>query len=266
MGAIIVGLILIVVGVLLATLLRNKLSNKAVDVQFMKTMAITELKQTFEELAGVGSGDSFRQYVELQGVAATASPAHAPYSKREVAYYSADLIQVYEAEEFFTDDRGHQQSRIVRREDTVSSEKSTEPLLLRDASTGESVTVDLSEGGMQLDLIGGYDRFEAANSMGTSGFFNSFIPRQLGNRTLGYRMKELVIPLGQPLYVLGEAYQRTGELFVGRPNAKEKFFIVSTKDEKQIATEAKRGSIFALVSGIVLSVGGIVVVLMGFVG
>lgn len=260
-GTVIIGLVLAGAGALIATVLRNKLSNKAVEVQFMKTTTLAELKQVFADMAGLSAG--FRQYVELQGVSAAANPPQTPYSKQEVAFYTADLIQVYEAEEYFKDDQGRQQRRIVRREETVSSEKSVEPLLLKDPATGESVTIDMEER-QSFELVEACDRFEPTANMGSFGFFSAFTPRQLGNRTLGYRMVEHIIPLGQPLYVLGDAYQRNNEIYISRPADSKKTFVASTKSEAQIVRDAKSGSKFALIGGIVLAVGGIVVTVMGF--
>jgi hypothetical protein len=180
-----------------------------------------------------------------------------------VAYYTAELVQVYEEQENYTDAQGQQQRRTVRKEQSVTNEKSAEPLLLKDAGTGGTVLIDLQDGGLQMDLINGCDRFEPVENMNTYGFYNAYTPRPLGNRTLGYRMKEKIIPLGQPLYVLGEAQMRSGSIIISRPSDSKKSFIVSTKSESQIAGEAKRGSVFALAGGIVLALGGAAVAVMG---
>jgi hypothetical protein len=264
-GMIIFGAALAVAGMLFAVLLRGKLGNKAVDVQFMKATKLKDLKQTFDEMNTSGLGDNLRQYVELQGIAASAKPPKTPYSVREVAYYQAQLIQVFEATEYYKDDNGNQQRRTVRKEETLTNEKSVEPLLLKDPGTGETVAIDLQEGGMQLDLLEGSDRFEPVENMHNYGFFSAFTPHQIGDRTLGYRMVEKIIPLAQPLYVLGEAYLRTGNIFVGRPGDKKKAYIVSTKSEGQIAKEAKSGSTAALIGGIVLFVAGLAAVVYGLV-
>ena len=262
-GTVIIGAVMIAIGALCAFVLRNKLSSKAVDVQYMKTTPLAELKQTFADMASGSLDASFRQYVELQGAAASATPPHTPYSQQSVAFYDAELVQVYEAQENYTDDQGRQQQRTVRKEQSVTKEKSTEPLLLKDAATGETVMLDLQDNGLHLDLINGCDRFEPNQNMNTYGFFNSYVPRQLGSRTLGYRMKEKIIPLGQQLYVLGEAYLRNGSICVGRPSDSKKSFIISTKSEAQIAREAKTGSTVALIGGAVLAVVGVVVAVLG---
>jgi hypothetical protein len=263
-GTIVIGLALIAAGALCVFVLRNKLSGKAVDVQYMKTTPAAELKQTFADMASGGLDSNFRQYVELQGVAASATPPHAPYSQQSVAFYEAELVQVYEIQENYTDDQGRQQQRTVRKEQSVTNERSAEPLLLKDAATGETVMLDLQDSGLHLDLVNGCDRFEPTENMNTYGFFNAYIPRQLGSRTLGYRLKERIIPLGQQLYVLGEAYMRNGGICVGRPSDSKKSFIVSTKSEAQIVREAKTGSTIALIGGAALALGGVAVAVIGF--
>lgn len=261
-GTIIIGLILAGIGALLATVLRAKLSSKAVEVQYMKTSKIGDLKQTFGDMSGLS--DSFRQYVELQGISASANAPKTPYSQQEVAYYSAELIQVYERDEYYKDSEGNQKLRTVRAEDTVSSEKSNENVLLKDAETGETVSLDPQDASSGFELVEGYNRFEPQTNMGSFGFFRTFTPRNLGNRTLGYRMVEKIIPLGKPLYVLGDAFQRAGTIYVSHPEDSKKPFVVSTKSEGQIVAEAKTGATFALVGGIVLAVGGLAVTVMGF--
>lgn len=263
-GTIVIGLVLIAAGALCAFVLRNKLSGKAVDVQYMKTTPLAELKKTFADMTSGGLDSNFRQYVELQGVAASATPPNAPYSQQSVAFYEAELIQVYETSEYYTDDQGRQQQRSVRKEQSVTNERSAEPLLLKDAATGDTAMLDLQDSGLHLDLLNGCDRFEPSENMNAYGFFNTYIPRQLGNRTLGYRLKERIIPLGQQLYVLGEAYLRNGGICVGRPSDNRKSFIISTKSEAQITREAKTGSTIALIGGAALAVGGLVVAVLGF--
>jgi hypothetical protein len=262
-GMVVFGLVLIVLGAVCAVIVRGKLASKAVDVQYMKATSLKDLKQVFDEMGSSGVAGNLRQYVELQGVSASAKPPKTPYSVREVAYYQAQLIQVFEATEFYKDENGNQQRRTVRKEETISDEKSVEPLLLKDPGTGETVAIDLQQGGMQLDLMEGSDRFEPVDNMRNYGFFSAFTPRQIGDRTLGYRMVERIIPLAQPLYVLGEAYLRNGDIFIGKPGDKKKSYIVSTKSEGQIAKEARRGSAVALAGGILLGVAGIAVTIYG---
>lgn len=261
-GMIVFGAVLIGIGALLVFVVREKLGRKAVDVQYMRTSTIPDVKGMFSDMAASGLGGNLKQYVELQGAADAKEPQRTPYSDRGVAYYEAELFQVYEAEETYTDSEGKQQRRTVRREEAVSNEKSTEPLLIKDA-TGAALPIDLQAGGMELDLMEGYDRFESYENMGSFGFFHAFSPRHLGNRTLGYRMRESIIPLGQPLYVLGEAYLRGSDICIGKPSDPKKAFIVSTKSEAQIVSSAKAGSTWALAGGIVLAVGGVAAVIMG---
>ena len=63
-------------------------------------------------------------------------------------------------------------------------------------------------------------------------------------------MQEKTIPLGQPLYVLGEAYKEGNTLHIGKPVDKDKSFIVSPKSEDQLVGKYQGNAKFALFGGI----------------
>ena len=83
----------------------------------------------------------------------------------------------------------------------------------------------------------------------------------MGSKTLGFRMVEQTIPLGQPLYVLGDAFLENGRLNVTKPVDKKKPFIVSVKSETDLVHGKKVGAAWALYSGIVLAILGVAFIL-----
>lgn len=255
MTSFIIGGIFIVLGVLCSTYVRIRIKNKNVEIQYMKTTAIGELKKTMEQNAADGL-EGYREYVELKGVAGSEFPQKTPYSEKEVAYYNADLYQVFEEMETYTDDKGTHQ-RVKRNESHMSNQKSSGPILLNDPQTGDSVCVELTQMGMQLDTVKSFDKFENNNMMHQYSFFNSYNYNPMGARTLGFRMTEMTIPLGQSLYVLGEAYTENERLYVGKPTDSKKPFIVSVKSETDLVQGNKSSANFALFGGIALAVIGV---------
>jgi hypothetical protein len=83
----------------------------------------------------------------------------------------------------------------------------------------------------------------------------------MGARTLGFRMIEKTIPVGQSLYVLGEAWLEGLKVKIGRPRDVKKPFIVSVRSETDIVQSNNRSARIALVIGIVIAVAGVLVMI-----
>lgn len=110
--------------------------------------------------------------------------------------------------------------------------------------------------GASLYLKDGEDRFEPYDSNKTYSFFGVQFTAPAGGGTLGFRYKERIIPLGHPLYVVGEARQSGGGLRIGRPSEAGKPFIVSTKSEEEVVNDLKGSAKGSFYLGIALMVIG----------
>lgn len=260
MEAILIGLVLIAAGVFSSVFVRKKLKNKNIEIQYMKTSTISEVETNLKENEASGL-QGYREYVELKGLAEVETPQETPFSKRNVAYYEADLSQVYEELHTYQDDKGNTRQRMDRKESKISSQKSSGNLILKDLQTGQQAYIRLTQMGMQLDTVKDFDKFEPQNMMQQYSFFHSLSFRPMGARTLGYRMTEKVIPLGHSLYVLGEAYLENGRLYIDKPADSKKPFIVSVKNETELVQSNKFMANLAFVGGIVLGLVGISVML-----
>ena len=257
MATIIIGAIMAVGGALLSLLVSAKIKNKNVEIQYMQTTAIADLKKGLEENAASGL-EGYREYAEMKGVASAEAPLKTPYAQKDVAYYDASIYQVFEETETYSDEHGTHQ-RVNRREDLMTNEKSPGYIVLKDEASGEKAYIEPVQHGLQLDTVKSLDKFEPMNMMGQYGFFNTFRYNQRGTRTLGFRMVENTIPLGQPIYVLGDAYLEGGRVKVAKPADKKKPFIVSVKNEADLIHGNKVGAAFALYGGIVLAAAGILI-------
>ncbi|HHV65537.1 MAG TPA: hypothetical protein GXX46_10765 [Peptococcaceae bacterium] len=262
MESIIIGLILIALGVFCSVYVHRRIKNKNLEIQFMRTSTIGEVEKNLRENEAAGL-TGYREYVELKGIADVGTPQETPYSKRNVAYYQAELYQVYEELCTYKDDKGHTRQRMEKRESQISSQKSSGNLILKDAVSGDQVYIALSDAGMDLDTFKDFDRFEPLNMMQQYSFFDALRFNPMGARTLGYRMTENVIPLGHSLYVLGEAYLENGRVWVGKPSDRKKPFIVSVRSETDLVESNKFKARLAFFGGIALGIIGISVMLFG---
>jgi len=132
------------------------------------------------------------------------------------AYFEATVLREYEKEETSTDKDGKIQRKTTRGSETVSSQKSPSPLYV---SEGD-VRIGLDLDGVSLHLKDGPEKFEPYESTKTYTFFGVRFSAPSGVRTLGFKYREKIIPLGHPLYVTGEVRHSGGALRIGKPGEK----------------------------------------------
>ncbi|MCD4669198.1 MAG: E3 ubiquitin ligase family protein [Actinomycetia bacterium] len=255
----IIGGILIIGGAALSFFVPRKIKDRNIEIKFMQTIPIKELKAILKDNAAAGL-DGYRHYVELKGSADSDNPEKAPFSEKEVAYYNADLYRVHEEKHTYKDDKGtHQQ--IIKKETLVSNQKSSGSVVLKDSQSGEKVYIDVSQSGLKLDALKTLDRFESENSVKKYNFLSNLQYNNRGARTLGFRMIEKTIPMGQSLYVLGEAWLEGLKVKIGRPREEKKPFIVSVRSEADIVQANINSARIALAIGIMIAIAGVFVMI-----
>jgi len=259
MAPLIIGGILIVAGVLVSLIIPRKIKDRNIEIKFTQTTSTSELKSILTDNAAAGL-EGYRHFVELKGLADSDTPEKAPFSEKEVTYYNADLYQVYEETETYTNDKGTHR-RIKKSESLMTNQKSTGSIALKGAGSGEKIYIDISQSGLKLNTLKTLDKFEPVNNISKYSFFKGFRYNSMGARTLGFRMIENTIPFGQSLYVLGEAWLEDTKVKIGRPRDDKKPFIVSVKSEADIVRANKSGAKVALAIGIVLALAGILVMI-----
>ena len=259
MARFIIGGILIALGVFCSLYFPRRIKDRNIEIRFLQTTSISELASILTENAKAGL-EGYRHYAELKGQAEKDTPQRAPFSGNEVAYYSADLYQVFEKTETFTDNTGSHQ-RIKKSESLITNQKSTGPIALKDAQSSDRVYIDISQSGLQLETMKTLDKFEPVSNIQKYSFFKNYSYGPMGARTLGFRMVENTIPLGNPLYVLGEAILTGGRINIERPRDSKKPFIASVKNEADIVQGNKSSAKAALVFGILIVLGGILVLI-----
>jgi hypothetical protein len=256
----ILGGILVAAGIFVGVFIPRRIKNKNLEIRFMQTTPIAELKGILSDNAAAGL-DGYRHFVELKGSAGAETLQKAPYSAKNVAYFNADLYQVYEETETTKDDKGVIHHNLVKREEHLTNQKSSDMVTIQDTQPGEKVYFDIAQSGLQLDTSKTLDKFEPAERMGQYSFFGSLKYSPLGAKTLGFRMVENTIPLGQALYAIGDAWLEGAKILMGKPIDKKKPFILSVRNETDIVSSTKSGATAALVFGILLVIAGILLMI-----
>ncbi|MCJ7665806.1 MAG: E3 ubiquitin ligase family protein [Actinobacteria bacterium] len=256
----IIGGVLIIAGGILGFIVPRKMKNKNIEIKFMKTIPVSELKEILTGNAGAGL-EGYRHYCELKGGAGSDNPQKAPFSEKGVAYYNANLYQVYEETETYRDEKGVTRRRVKRSESLISNQKSSNPIIVEDPASGDRVYIDTSLSGLQLTALKTLDKFEPSNNTNKNSFLDNLKFSALGSRTLGFRMVENTIPIGQALYVLGEAILEGGKINIIRPRESNKPFIVSVKSEEDIVKANNKSANIALIFAILIALAGILIMI-----
>jgi hypothetical protein len=256
----IIGGILVAAGIFVGLFIPRRIKNKNLEIRFMQTTPVSELKSILSDNAAAGL-DGYRHFVELKGSAGAEPLQKAPYSEKNVAYFNADIYQVYEETETTKDDNGAVHHNLVKHEEHLTNQKSSGMITIQDNQSGEKVYFDITQSGLQLDTLKTLDKFEPAEIMGRYSFFGSLQYSPMGAKTLGFRMVESTIPVGQALYAMGDAWLEGAKILMGKPIDEKKPFILSVRNETDIVNSNKSGATAALVFGILLAIAGILIMI-----
>lgn len=267
---IIIGVVLVGVGVYLTVFQRAKSANVALEIQAQPTKTFEEVKEALEAMQEYNP--NYRELVEVKGFASTNETVRTPYTNRQVAFYTAETVQVSETTEEYRDSQGDRKIRTTKHEDRMSSEESSAELLLKD-NAGNEIVIETNGIANKLDLIKTHDHLETANPYGTNYKNDPFrrysvynVPRYgTGHRIIGYKQVEKTLPLGGALYVMGEAYMLANRIWIGPPKDKKQPFIVTTKSEEQMLKDTQSSQTTSTVGGIICAVLGLALFIIGIV-
>lgn len=254
---IIVSLLLIAGGLASIFYLRPKFQNDVTEIKYLQTKTIAELEDMFKQMDSNGLGSDYREFVELKGNAIADNLVTTPYSNKQVVYCESELVRVTETTERYRDNDGNLTTRQKRNDTTISSEKSSQQIFMKDNSTSNPVTLEVNATGCKLDIQKTFDRFEPKVNLGKYTFNNVFSMNGLGSDVVGFKMVEKTIEQNQNLYVIGEAFKVGDSIHIGKPRDSKKPFIVTTKSEEDLINKSKQNSIIALIAGIIIIVIGV---------
>lgn len=255
----IISLLLIIGGLVSIFYLYPKKKNQVMEMQFMRTKPIRELREMFDTMRESGLEDSYTEFVELKGRIVT-EDVRTPFSGREVAYFESSVSTVSEVEKVEYDDKGNRRTTMVKEEHLISSEESSHTVGLRDESADEVVVLEINSSGCTLDIAKTWDRLDPNFSFADYATRRSYGSKtndiRLG-RFLGYRTTERTIEKNAQLYVLGEAFKSGDTIHIGNPKDPKRPFLVTTKSEENMVKETQSSSKILLFGGIGAVVVGI---------
>ncbi len=257
----VIGLIVIIISVVGGIWGYRSSAAKGMQVQFVQTTPIGDAIEIINDMSQ--TDPNYRHYVEIKGQVLTNEPVFAPFSQRSVCYYRNSVASVNEETRVTYDDDGNKRVSTHKVEHEISTETSPVPFYVKDQSSPEKVRVDLRTFSEQ-ELQEGCDRFEGQGSSFLQGLagFASWHPYS-SNRFLGYRLKEYILNLNHPVYILGEMFKDHDGYCIAQSTAAEKqHSMFSYKNEEEIVQDYKSGKNTSLIiAGIGLVIGIIICML-----
>jgi hypothetical protein len=214
--------------------------------------------QTETSNASDASGLAPGTLVEVKGTLRCEEPLTSEMAGERCAYYSSKVVREYlERDHDDDDDVGSD-----RRSEVVAHNEQFAPFTVED----ETGSVAVNAEGAEVDARQVVNRFER-NTGGEGPSISlggATIHLGGGERTLGYRYTESILPVDAPVYVLGTVQEGGG---IGTPPGGEgQRFVVSHRSEEALGQSLGKtvlwlgvGGIAALVVGVILLVVGILV-------
>ncbi|MGE3800368.1 MAG: E3 ubiquitin ligase family protein [Candidatus Kapaibacterium sp.] len=232
--AIVIGAILSGIGALLL-FLKGKSEDKLLEVKVTQTSQATELTELQQAVASEIGPGGFSQLAEVKGVGESEKPLTGELSNQPCLWYSMRVEELYEETYTETDANGNSVTRTRTGSNNVANNTQSIPFSLRD----ESGSIMVYPEGAKIEGRKVVDRHEPAqNGLGTISFgsFSMSLTPNHGRRITGYRYHEEILPVGERLYIIGDANDRDGGILAFRkPLEKGKPFIVSIRSEEEIA-------------------------------
>ncbi len=191
--------------------------------------------------------------VEVKGTLRCEAPLESEMAGERCAYYASRVVREYIKED--RDDDNDVGSD--RRSETISHSERFAPFFVEDA-TGR-VAVDAE--GAEVDARGVMDRFERHEDGASVSVGGVAIRLGGGERTIGFRHVENVLPMDAPVYVLGVVRE---DGVIGGDEAKR--FVVSHRSEEALGAQiGKDARLLGLVAA-GLAAGGVVFAAVGVAG
>jgi hypothetical protein len=226
---------------------RNKTKQKSALMSQTETSSASEV-------SGLAPGT----LVEVKGTLRCEEPLISEMAEKTCAYYSSTVTREY-LEKDYDDDNDVGSDR---RSEVMAQNVQFAPFVVEDESG--SVAVDAE--GAEVDARQVVNRFDRnTGNEGTFSLGGVSINLGGGERTIGYRYTESILPVDESVYVLGTLQEGGG---IGAPQSGEEDhrFVVSHRSEEALGQSLGQtvlwlgvGGVGALVLGVVLLVIGIIV-------
>src|SRR5215211_2692361 len=199
--------------------------------------------------------------VEVKGTLRCEDPLTSEMAEKTCAYYSSTVTREYLRPDYDDDDNDVGSNR---RSEVMAQNVQFAPFTVEDDSGAVAVDAE----GAEVDARQVMNRFDRnTGNEGTFSLGGVSINLSGGQRTIGYRYTESILPVDESVYVLGPVQEDGG---IGAPQSGEEGhrFVVSHRSEEALGQSLGQtvlwlgvGGVGALVLGVVLLVVGIFVLL-----
>jgi E3 ubiquitin ligase len=194
--------------------------------------------------------------VEVKGTLRCEEPLTSEMAGETCAYYSARVVREYLERDYDDDD----DVGSDRRSEVVAHNEQFAPFSVED----ETGSVPVNAEGAEVDARQVVNRFER-NTGGNGPSISlggATIHLGGGERTLGYRYTESILPVNAPVYVLGSV-QENGGIGAPPPGDNGQQFVVSQRSEEALGQSLGKTVLWLGVGGIAALVVGIILLVVG---
>lgn len=239
----ILAILLLIVGGALGVV-RGQQNRRSRHLKLAHVTPIADLKTLAAAVADeIGSGD-WRDYVVLSGTVAVDEPLMSPLKEQPCVYYTSAVVREYEEDVQSQDSQGNRTTRTQRGSDTLSQQQRQISFRLIDQA---SDYILVNPDGAALEPVEVLNEFRPGDPMGGNLSFGRLSlpihPHRGGSRrTLGYRYRESIVPVGQAVTVLGMVSDRGGTLTLEKPTHGGQPFLISPRSPDALAQAAARNT------------------------
>jgi hypothetical protein len=219
---------------------RRKKQRDLLQIKAGQTSRISDLtdicRSVGEEMGATGG---FKQDVEVQGVVQCDDPLTGDMSKRPCVYLEISVTS-------------HRNMGSSWKSEAVSNRNQRVNFFVRD-QTG-AILVNPTDAAVEPEQV--YRRYEQKTGQGVVSSESLGECVEQGSTDIPVmEITEKIIPMHRPVYVLGEAADRSGQLMIQAPSEKDKAFIISVKSKEELtrttAGAAKLSMILAIIFGMI---------------
>jgi hypothetical protein len=205
--------------------------------------------------AAGAAGLSPGSLVEVKGTLRCEAPLESEMAGETCAYYSSRVIREYVREDHDDDDVGSD-----RRSETISHIERFAPFSVEDAMGSVPVNAE----GAEVDAKEVVDRFERHTGGSSITIAGATINLGGGERTIGFRHVEAILPVDAPVYVLGPVLD-DGTIGAPDPEGEDRF-VVSHRSEEALTRQLGRDARLLTFIAAGLAVLGLVFLAVGVAG
>ncbi|HEY9738840.1 MAG TPA: E3 ubiquitin ligase family protein, partial [Trichocoleus sp.] len=235
------GIVVLIIGAVLFFVRRHQ-QNRAFSLKSARKTTAAELQATAQGVASEIGGGDWRDYVKVWGEVVTDTPIHSDLKQAPCVYYSYSVQREYEETVEEKDSDGRVTTRTQRGSEVLSSHSQSTPFYLKDASG----KIQIDPEGADIETVEVVNEFQHGDPIGgmlSFGYYKRTLSIGFGNssrRTLGYRYRECILPVGRSVLVLGAASDHSGEVAIAKPLAANQHFVISFKADEALAKSAER--------------------------